>query len=109
MVIVERFNFYWCNQQVGESITTYVAELQRLATDCAFNAHLTEALRDKFVCGLHSKATQRCLLAEKYLTFTKTLKIAQSMEVAVRNTPLFKSNGGAINKSVTSTRAVGSQ
>ena len=26
-VTVERFNFYWRNQQVGESIATYVAEL----------------------------------------------------------------------------------
>ena len=56
VVIVERFNFYCRNQQVGESIATYVAELRRLATDCAFNAHLTEALRDKFVCGLRSEA-----------------------------------------------------
>ena len=98
VVIVERFNFYRRNQQVGESIATYVAELRRLATDCAFNAHLTEALRDKFVCGLRSEATQRRLLAEKDLTFTKAVEIAQGMEVAARDTQLFKSNGGAINK-----------
>ena len=55
VVIVERFNFYWRNQQVGESITTYVAELRRLATDCAFNAHLTEVLCDKFMCGYVAK------------------------------------------------------
>ena len=57
VVIVERFNFYRRNQQVGETIATYVAELRRLATDCAFNAHLNDALRDKFVCGLRSEAT----------------------------------------------------
>ena len=64
-VIVERFNFYRRNQQVGESIATYVAELRRLATDCAFNVHFTKALRDKFVCGLRSEATQQHLLAER--------------------------------------------
>ena len=86
VIIVERFNFYRRNQQVGESIATYVAELRRLATDCAFNAHLTEALRDKFVCGLRSEATQRRLLAKKDLTFTKAVEIAQGMEAAARDT-----------------------
>ena len=98
VVIVERFNFYRRNQQVGESIATYVAELQRLATDCAFNAHLNEALRDKFMCGLRSEATQRRLLAEKELSFTKAVEIAQGMEAAARDTQLFKSNDGPINK-----------
>ena len=58
VVIVERLNFYLRNKQVGESFTTYVAELRRLATDCAFNAHLTESLCDKFVCRLRSEDTQ---------------------------------------------------
>ena len=98
VVIVKRFNFYQCNQQVGESIATHVAVLRRLATDCAFNVHLTEALHDKFVCGLCSKATQQRLLAEKDLMFTKAVKIAQGMEAAARDTQLFKNNGGAINK-----------
>ena len=76
----------------------YVAELRKLATDCAFNVHLTEVLRDKFVCGLHSEATQRRLLAEKDLNFTKAVEITQGMEAVARDTQLFKSNGGAINK-----------
>ena len=74
-----------------------MAELRRLATDCAFNAHLNEALRDKFVCRLRSEATQRHLLAEKDLTFTKAVEIAQGMEAAARDTQLFKSEGGTIN------------
>ena len=51
-------------QQSGENIAMYVAELRRLSNDCAFNDHLTEALHDKFVCGLCSEATLQCLLAE---------------------------------------------
>ena len=98
VVIVERFNYYRRNQQVGENVATYVAELRRLATDCAFNAYLNDALRDKFVCGLRSEATQRRLLAEKDLTFVKAVEIAQGMEAAARDTQLFKSNGGTINK-----------
>ena len=38
------------------------------------------------------------MLAEKDLTFTNAVEIAQGMEVAARDTQLFKSNGGAINK-----------
>ena len=95
---MERFNFYHRNQQVGESIATHVTELRKLATDCAFNAHLNEALLDKFVCGLRSEATQQHLVTEKELMFTKTVEIAQGMEAAVRDTQLFKSNGEPFNK-----------
>ena len=98
VVILERFNFYCREQQSGESIATYVAELRRLATDCAFNDYLNEVLCDKFVCGLRSEATQQRLLVEKDLTFTKAVEIAQGMEAAARDTQLFKNNGGAINK-----------
>ena len=78
--IVERFNFYRRNQQVGESIATYVAKLRRSATDCAFNAHLNEALRDKFVCELRSE--ERCLLVEKELSFTKAVETwRQQLEI----------------------------
>ena len=38
------------------------------------------------------------LLAEKELTFTKAIEIAQGMEAAARDAQLFKSNGGPINK-----------
>ena len=60
--------------------------------------HLNKGLRNKFVCGQRSEATQRRLLAEKELTFTKAVEIAQGMEAAARDTQLFKSNGGSINK-----------
>jgi len=98
VVIAERFNFYRRNQEPGESIATYVAELRRLTTDCTFDAYLNDALRDKFVCGLRSEATQRRLLAEKDLTFTKAVEIAQGMEAAARDTQLFKSSSAAINQ-----------
>ena len=34
------------------------------------------------MCGLRSEATQRRMLAEKDLTFSKAIKIAQGMEAA---------------------------
>ena len=52
---MERFNFYCHNQQADESIATYVAELRRLATDCAFNAYLNEAYTTNLCVGYVAK------------------------------------------------------
>ena len=59
LVIAERFHFHrWNqNQNSGESVAMYVAELRRLATHCVFEAYLEEALRDRLVCGLRSGST----------------------------------------------------
>ena len=63
----------------------YVAELRRLATHCAFEAYLEEALHDRLVCGLRSESTQKRLLSEADLTLARAVKIAQSMEAAHKN------------------------
>jgi len=55
LIIGERFTFHQQNQQVGDIVIEYLAELQRLATHCEFNDHLEEALCDRFVCGLKSE------------------------------------------------------
>jgi len=59
VIIVERFSFYCWNQDPSETITAYVAELRRLASTCVFENYLSTALRDKFVCGVHSESMQR--------------------------------------------------
>ena len=41
--ITERFQFYKRNQQPGETVSEYVAELQRLATMCEFETFLNKA------------------------------------------------------------------
>ena len=52
LVIAEHFNFHRRTQHARESVTNFAAELQRLTIHCEFGAHLDEALRDRFVCGL---------------------------------------------------------
>ena len=79
-VLGERFNFHCRSQGNSEGIAEYVAELKCLATHCSFKAYLDEALRDRFVFGLKQTAIQKRLLAEKNLTFTTAVEIAQSME-----------------------------
>ena len=62
VLIAECYHFYKRDQQPGESLTTYIAELRRLAVSCKFGDSLNDALRDRFVCGLRNKATQKQLV-----------------------------------------------
>ena len=90
VVIAERFQFHRRNQEAGELVAGYDAELRRLATNCKFGYYLSQAIRDRLVCGLRSESTQKWLLAEADLMLAKALEIAQSMEAADRNTQRLK-------------------
>jgi hypothetical protein len=68
LVIAERYRFYHRDQRTDESIAEYLAVLKKLASTCKFRNFLDEALRDRLVCGVRSKAIQKKLLAEDGLT-----------------------------------------
>ena len=57
---------------------------------CIFEDYLSEALRDRLVCGIHSKRSQRHLLAEVELTLFRAIEVAQSMEGAEINAQQLK-------------------
>lgn len=82
LVIAERFKFHRRNQQENEGVTAYMAELRKLADKCEFGTYLSDALRDRLVCGLRSEATQRRLLTEENLTLDKAYSVAHGMEAA---------------------------
>lgn len=84
LVIAERFHFHKRNQAASESVAKFIAELWRLARHCEFKTFLEEALRDRFVCGVSSKAVQNCLLTKKELTLQKALDLATGMEAAAK-------------------------
>ena len=67
-----------------ESVNQFVAELRRLARHCEFKTFLEKALRDRFVCGLHSKAIQNRLLTKKDLTLATAVDVAVGMEAAAK-------------------------
>ena len=75
LVIAERFRFHQRSQQEIESVQEYVAELKCMAKHCNFQTYLNEALRDRFVCGLRNKATQKRLLSEAKLTFERAIQM----------------------------------
>ena len=90
LVIAERFHFYRRNQNTGESIAEFEAALRKLALHCEFGDHLSEALRDRLVCGVRQENVQKRLLAEADLTMERAMAIAQGMEAADRNAKSFK-------------------
>ena len=90
-IIAERFKFHKRNQNPGESIATYIAELRRLAARCSFpREYLDDTLRDRFVCGLRSESIQKQLLSEKNLTMASALEKVQNLEAVQRNTQVLK-------------------
>ena len=64
--IGERFRFGRRIQNDGESVASFVAEL-RLSLHCGYGENLSTALRDQFVLGLRSEATQKKLVMIKDL------------------------------------------
>ena len=85
LVIAERFRFHNRNQKRTESIPEYIAELRRLSEHCKFGDGLSDALRDRLVCGLLHEGTQKRLLTERDLTLARALEIAISMETAAKD------------------------
>ena len=57
---------------------------------CIFEDYRSEALRDRLVCGIHSKRAQRHLLAEVESTLSRVIEVAQSMEGAEINAQQLK-------------------
>ena len=59
LVIAERYHFHQRDQAAGESIAEYMAELRCFSRTCEFaEEYLSEALRDRLVCGLQSENIQ---------------------------------------------------
>ena len=82
-VIAERFRFYQRSQTENESVADFAADLRRLTIRCNFGDFLSQALRDKFVCGVKNTSIQKRLLTEEdTLAMDKALSIAQGMETA---------------------------
>ena len=66
-------------------MSTYLAELRKIAVPCDFGDSLLESLKDRLVCGLKNEAHQKRLLLEQELTLDKAQAICQSLETAELN------------------------
>ena len=100
IVIAERYHFYQRSQKPGESIANYMASLRRLASRCQFQDFLSEALRDRLVCGLQSEMILKALLSKADLTLDKALEISQGMEAAAKKSKELHGNHRSGSNSV---------
>ena len=85
LAVVEHFCFNTAQQQPGQSISEFMAQLKKLAAHCEHTGdQLKESLRDRFICGLCSESIQKKLLLETY-TFECVVEIATAEKAATRD------------------------
>ena len=94
LTVAERFKCHQRNQNDGEDVAKFAAELRRLASTCNFGDFLTEALRDQFVCGIRNGNTQRKLLSEDR-SFEQAMQIALADEAADAEAKQLHSHGNS--------------
>ena len=81
---VHRFKFNSRTRNPGETVSTFVAELKKLAVHCGFadEDELKKMLCDRLICGINDARMQRRLLAESEIDFDKAFKLVQASESA---------------------------
>ena len=88
---VQRFKFHSRCRQPAETVSTYIAELRRIAEHCKFD-NLDSMLCDRLVCGIQDPRIQRRVLAESKLEFKQAFELAQAMESADRDAKTLVNN-----------------
>ena len=81
-VTVTWYEFNTRNQSDGKTVDQYVAELKRLAKDCAYGELTSEMIRDRIVCRTNNPQVKEKLLQADALDLTKALIIAQGIEIS---------------------------
>ena len=83
--VMQRFCFNSRLRKAGESVSTYVVKLRRLAQHFNYGDALDKMLRDRIAWGINDEATQKKLLQVKDLTYTKTVSVVQGFKIADKN------------------------
>ena len=78
LVVAERYKFHQRSQREEESVSQFMAAIRKLSEHCEFGTFLNDAIRDRFVCGLHSRNIQEKLLTESNLIAKKLWKLPQA-------------------------------
>ena len=85
MKVAERYRFHTAFQKPVQSISDYVRTLKKLAGACEFtNEQLNESLRDRCICGLHSKLIKQKLLPRNF-TFQEAAVAQEAAHKDVRD------------------------
>ena len=83
-ITYDRFVFYSCKQQKGESVESFYGCLIELAENCNLGSEETTLIRDAFILKMLDHETQKELLKET-VEPPKALEIAIQMEMGTQN------------------------
>ena len=83
-ITYDRFVFYSCKQQKGESVENFYDRLIELAENCTLGSEETTLIRDAFILNMIDHETQKELLKET-VEPSKALEIAIQMEMGAQN------------------------
>ena len=83
-ITYDRFVFYSCKQQKGESIESFYGRLIELAENCILGSEETTLIRNAFILNMIDHETQNELLKETVQP-SKALEIAIQMEMGAQN------------------------
>ena len=76
----ERYQFNKRNQELNESIDSYVAVLRNLAKTCNYGTLEENLIRDRIVMGIRENSTRKRLLQESELTLNRCIDICRANE-----------------------------
>ena len=83
-ITYNRFVFYSCKQQKGESVESFYGCLIEQAKNCSLVSEETTLIRDAFILHMINHETQKEFLRETVET-SKALEIAIQMEMGAQN------------------------
>ena len=84
IITYDRFVFYSCKQQKGESVESFYGRLIELAQNCTLGSEETTLIRDAFILKRIDHETQKELLKET-VEPSKALEMAIQMEMGAQN------------------------
>ena len=64
------FFFFFRNQDPGESQENFITDLKLLATTCNFGDLKDSLVRDRIICGIQDRQTQRTVSGTLKMTMT---------------------------------------
>ena len=91
----ERCVFHETEQEVGESIDSYVTRLRKLTLYCEYEATTEDEIRDQVIAKCKSSKLRKRLLQEPDLTLEKVLRIGKLMEQSDHQTRQIEQQNGA--------------
>ena len=83
-ITFDRFVFYSCKQQKGESVETFYGRLIEQAENCSLGSEETTLIRDAFILNMIDHETQKEVLKET-VEPSKALEIIIQMEMGAHN------------------------